>query len=124
MSQFLEYTKNDKNREKRNRKIIFRSDLSKTNIELTFRLHQKMTKNREKNSKIIFGSEVSEANNEPTFRIHQKNRGKNRKIIFGSEFSEMSQILEYTKKLTKNREKNIEKLFLVQNCLKRIMSQL
>ena len=35
----------------------------------------------------------------------------------------MSQLLEYTKKLTKNREKKIEKLFLVQNFLKRKMSQ-
>ena len=35
----------------------------------------------------------------------------------------MSQLLDYTKKMTKNREK-IPKILLGQNCLKRIMSQL
>ena len=35
----------------------------------------------------------------------------------------MSQLLEYTKKLTKNQEKKSKKLFLVQNFLKRKMSQ-
>ena len=57
-----------------------------------------MTKNREKNRKIILGSQFSKAKNELTFRIHQKNDKKTRK--------------------------KIEKLFLVQNFLKRIMSQL
>ena len=47
-----------------------------------------------KSRKIIFGSKLSAPNNEPTLRI--------------------------PKKLTKNREK----LFLAQNCLHRIMSQL
>ena len=51
-----------------------------------------------KKLRFFFGSELSEANNEPTFRIHQKNDKKSRK--------------------------KIEKLFLVQNFLKRIMSQL
>ena len=68
-----------KNRGKRNQKIIIGSEFS----EQSFRLHQKMTKNREKNSKIIFGSELSEANDEPTFRIHQKIEKKIEKIIFG-----------------------------------------
>ena len=36
----------------------------------------------------------------------------------------MSQLLDYTKNWQQNREKKIEKLFLGQNCLKRIMSQL
>ena len=42
----------------------------------------------------MFGSELSEANNEPTLRLHHKSWQKNRK------------------------------LFLAQNCLNRIMSQL
>ena len=71
-----------KNREKGNRKIIFRSELS----VLTFRLYQKMTKNSRKKSTIILGSELSEASNEPTFKIHQKkltkNRGKKSKNYF------------------------------------------
>ena len=58
---------------------------------------KKMTKNREKkNRKIILGSEFSEAKNEPTFRLYQK--------------------------IDKKSRKKIEKLFLVQNYLKRIMS--
>ena len=37
----------------------------------------------------------------------------------------MSQLLDNTKKMTKiEGKKNREKLFLAQNCLKRIMSQL
>ena len=37
----------------------------------------------------------------------------------------MSQLLDNSKKMTKiEREKNLEQLFLAQNCLKRIMSQL
>ena len=48
-----------------------------------------MTQNRGKKSKIIFGSELSEANNEPIFRIHQKNDKKFRKNIFlGQNFLE------------------------------------
>ena len=35
----------------------------------------------------------------------------------------MSQLLEYTKKLTKKSREKIAKLFLVQNFLKRKMSQ-
>ena len=54
--------KNDKNRGK---KIIFGSELSKTNNEPTFRLHKKSRKS----SKNIFGSELSKTNNEPTFRF-------------------------------------------------------
>ena len=56
---------------------------------------KKWQKIDKKESKIIFDSELSEANNEPIFRIHQKKWQKNR-----------------------------EKLFLAQNCLHRIMSQL
>ena len=56
-----------------------------------------MTKNREKKSrKIIFGSELFEPNNKPNFRLYQK--------------------------IDKNREKKIEKSFLVQNFLKQKMS--
>ena len=55
-----------KNREKKNRKIIFGSEWSEANNEPTFRLYQKINKK----SKIFFGSELSEANNELTFRIH------------------------------------------------------
>ena len=87
-----------KNREKKSRKIIFGSELFEPNNKPNFRLYQKIDKNREKNRKIILGSEFSKAKNELTFRIHQK--------------------------MTKNRENKIEKLFLVQNFLKRIMSQL
>ena len=36
----------------------------------------------------------------------------------------MSQLKDKTKKIDKNREKKIEKLFLGQNCLKRTISQL
>ena len=54
---------------------------------------KKLTKNREK---IISGSKLSAPNNEPTFRIHQK--------------------------MTKSIKKSI-KIFLAQNCLKRITSQ-
>ena len=68
------------------------------NNKPNFRLYQKIDKNREKNRKIILGSEFSKAKYELTFRIHQKNDKKSRK--------------------------KIEKLFLVQNFLKRIMSQL
>ena len=51
----LEYTKKiDKKSRKKNRKIIFGSELSKTNNELTFRLHQKMTRNREKKIENLF----------------------------------------------------------------------
>ena len=86
---------------------------------------KKLTKNREKNRKIIFGSELSEANNELTLRIHQKNdkksRKKNRKIIFGSKWSEANN--EPTFRLYQKIDKKIE-IFLAQNCLKRIMSQL
>ena len=73
-----------------------------------------MTKNREK--KIIFGSKWSEANNEPTFRLYQQ---KN----FSSELSEANNepIFRIQKIDKKSREK-IEKLFLGQNYLKRIMS--
>ena len=55
-----------KNREKKNRKIIFGSEWSEANNEPTFRLYQKINKK----STIFFGSELSEANNELTFRIH------------------------------------------------------
>ena len=83
MSQLLDNTiKITKNRGK-NRKIIFGSEFSETNNQPTFRLHQKIDKNREK---IIFGP----ANNEPTFRLHQKNDKKSRKNsknIIGSELS-------------------------------------
>ena len=85
-----------------------------------------MTKNREKKvEKNICGSELSETNNEPTLRWHQKNWQKNRKIIFGSELSEPNNeptIRNTPKNWQKNREKKIEKLFLAQNCLNRIMS--
>ena len=36
----------------------------------------------------------------------------------------MSQLLEYTKKIDKKTREKIEKLFLIQNFLKRKMSQL
>ena len=90
---------------------------------------KKLTKNREKDSKIIFGSKWSEENNEPTFRLYQKidkNREKNRKIILGSEFSKAKYELTFRihQKNDKKSRKKIEKLFLVQNFLKRIMSQL
>ena len=57
----LDYTKNDK-KSRKNRKMIFGSELSKANNEPTFRLHQKKTKSRKKNRKTIFGPELSEAN--------------------------------------------------------------
>ena len=49
---------------------------------------------------------------------------KNQKINFSGH--NCLKIFEFLtpKKLTKNREKNREKLFLAQNCLNRIMSQL
>ena len=50
MSQLLDNSKNDKNREKK---------IEKKNWQ----------KIKKKNSKIIFGSELSEANNEATFRF-------------------------------------------------------
>ena len=59
--------------------------------------NKKLTKNRENNRKIIFGSELSEANDKPTFRFYQKIDKKSKKM---------------------------EKIFLAQNCLKRIMRQL
>ena len=68
--------------------------MSETNNEPIIRLHQKKDENREKNRKSMFGSALSEANNEPTLTLHQKSWQK------------------------------IEKLFLAQNCLNRIMSQL
>ena len=71
----------------------------------------KITKNR----KIIFGSEFSETNNQPTFRLHQK-IDKNREKLFSAQRI-MSQLLDYTKKMTKNREK-IRKILLGQNCLR------
>ena len=86
---------------------------------------KKLTKNREKNPQIIFGSELSKANNELTLRIHQKNDKKSRKKIEKLFLAQnglkqiMSQLLDYTKKLTKK-----SRFFLAQNCLKRIMSQL
>ena len=53
----------------KNREFFLSSELSEANNESTFRIHQKMTKNREKKSrKIIFGSELFEPNNEPTLR--------------------------------------------------------
>ena len=52
----------------------------------------------------------------------QKIEKKNRKLIFGSELSEAN--YELTFRIPKNRGKKIEKLFLVQIFLKRIMSQL
>ena len=70
----LDYTKKTKNREK-NQKIIFGSELSDANNELTLRLlftPKKVDKKSKKNRKIIFGSELSETNNELTFRLHQK----------------------------------------------------
>ena len=75
----------------------------------------KITKNRGKNRKIIFGSEFSETNNQPTFRLHQK-IDKNREKLFSAQRI-MSQLLDYTKKMTKNREK-IRKILLGQNCLR------
>ena len=57
---------------------------------------KKLTKIEKKKRKIILGSEFSEAKNEPTFRLYQK--------------------------IDKKSRKKIEKLFLVQNYLKRIMS--
>ena len=94
MSQLLEYTKkNDKKSRKKSRKIIFGSELFEPNNEPYFRLYQKIDKNREKSRKIILDSEFSEAKNEPTFRLYQK-----------------------------IEKKKIEKLFLGQNYLKRIMS--
>ena len=68
----LDYTKIQKI-EKKNRKIIFGSELSEANNEPIFRLHQKKTKNREKNRKIIFGSELSQPIHESTLRLHQNN---------------------------------------------------
>ena len=65
-------------------KIIFGSELSEANNELTFRIHQKMTKNREKKIEKLFLAQ--NGLNEPTFRLYQK-IDKNREF-FGSELSE------------------------------------
>ena len=62
-------------------------------LDYTGKIDKKLMKNR----KFIFGSDLSETNNEPIFRLHQTND----KI-----------------------EKNIEKLFLAHNCVKRILTQL
>ena len=97
MSQISDYTKKLTKIEKKNRTIILGSEFSEAKNELTFRIHQKMTKIEKKKieklflaqnglkqimsqlldytkklTKIenFFGSELSEANNEPTFRIH------------------------------------------------------
>ena len=75
-------------------------------------LTQKKMKNIEgKNRKIIFGSEFSETNNEPTFRLHQK-IDKNREKLFSAQRI-ISQLLEYTKKMTKI-EKKFEKYYWVR----------
>ena len=98
---------------------------------------KKNSKNREKIRKIIFGLK----NNEVVFRLHQKMTKKSIKKIEKLFLDQnglkqiMNQLLDYTKKLTKNRQnfwlridkkssEKIEKLFLGQNFLKRIMSQL
>ena len=86
-------------------------DYTKRQKKSTKKGYQKVDKKSKINPKIIFGSELSETNND--VRLHKKSR-KNRKIIFGSELSKTNN--EPTLK--------IEKLFLDQNCLKRIMSQL
>ena len=110
----------------KNREFFFGSELSEANNESTFRIHQKMTKNREKNREKIFlaqnclnriMSQISDYTKKLT-----KIEKKNRKIIQNFLKRKMSQLLDYTKKLTKNREKKIKKLFLGQNYLKRIMS--
>ena len=46
MSQLLDYTGKIDKKPIKNRKSIFGSDLSETNNEPIFRLHQKMTKSR------------------------------------------------------------------------------
>ena len=76
-----------------------------------------MTKNREKNREQLFLAQnclnrIMSQLLDNTIKI-TKNRGKNRKIIFGSEFSE-------TFRLHQKIDKNREKLFSAQ----RIMSQL
>ena len=100
-----------KNREKKSRKIIFGSELFEPNNKPNFRLYQKFTKIEKKNRKIILGSEFYKAKNELTFRIHQKNEKKSRKkiekLFLVQNFLKriMSQLLDNTKKMTKNREK-------------------
>ena len=54
VSQQMTPKKLPKNPGKKNRKIIFGSELSKANNKETFRLHQKMTYNREKKNRKIF----------------------------------------------------------------------
>ena len=65
--------------EKKIKKLL----LGQNCLKPTFRLYQKVAKNREKKSKIIVGSELSGTN-----RLHTKNRGKSLKNFFESELSE------------------------------------
>ena len=62
MNQLLDYTKNDK--KSRKFENYFVSELSKANNSPTFRIHQKMTKNREKKIEKLFWvkTSVSEGN--------------------------------------------------------------
>ena len=80
-----------------------------------------MTKNREKNEKIIFGSELSAPNNEPTLRWQQKNWQKIEKNIRKLFLAQngLKKIMSQLLDYTKKL-----RIFLAQNCLKRIMSQL
>ena len=82
-----------------NSKIIFCSDLSETNNEPTFRLHIKLTKNRNKKFEKLLMAQIC------LIKI-------------------MSQLLDYTKKKWQKIEEKIQKLFFAQICLKRIMIQL
>ena len=71
-----------KNREKRNRKIIFESELSETNNEQTFRLYQKNDKkSRGKNRKLFLAQNFLKRIIILNFRLYQKIDKKSRKKI-------------------------------------------
>ena len=113
--EFLTPTKLTKNREKNREQLFLAQNCLNRIMSQVLDNTNKTKKNRGKKSKIIFGSEFSETNNEPTFRLHQK-IDKNREKLFSAQRI-MSQLLDYTKKMTKNREK-IRKILLGQNCLR------
>ena len=113
--EFLTPTKLTKNREKNREQLFLAQNCLNRIMSQLLDNTNKTKKIEEKNRKIIFGSEFSETNNEPTFRLHQK-IDKNREKLFSAQRI-MSQLLDYTKKMTKNREK-IRKILLGQNCLR------
>ena len=82
---------------------------------------KKMTKIEKKIEKFIFGSELSEANNEPNLRWHQKNWQKNQEKKSKNDFW-LRIVWSENWEWQKTEKKEIENLFLGQNCLKRIMS--